>query len=214
MSRASLRWIGAALLLACSAPRVAVADAALRAPPPAEPYLRAISPDLLPRLEREHFVMLPGDAANPGLAQGLVLFSKPYTQVWQLLTQTHRQREYREELAELTHFERTESAVVERHRIRMLFVGLSYHLRYEFDPSRCHIEWSLAPNYQNDIEQISGVWDLYTLGGDRTLGRLGTAVRVGKAMPKSMQDSITRAKVPESLENVRRWVDSDGKWRP
>ncbi len=214
MGRVWLRVCVAALLLACSAPDLAVAGAALLAPPPADPFLRAMSPELLPRLERELFVMLPSDAAAPGLAQGLVVFSQPYAQVWRLLTQTDRQREYRTELAELTNLERSGSVVVERHRIRVLFVGLAYHLRYVFDASAWHIEWSLAPNYENDIQQISGVWDLFDLGGDRTLGRLGTSVGIGSAMPRSMQDSITRNKVPETLDHVRRWVDSGGKWRP
>ena len=214
MGRGSWRLCGAALLLACSAPEFAVADAALLAPPPAEPYLRAISPDLLPRLERERFLMLPSDATAPGLAQGLVVFSQPYALVWRLLAQTERQREYRKELTELTNVERFANGVVDRHRISVLFVHLSYHLRYELDPSAWHIEWSLAPNYENDIQQISGAWDLFDLGGDRTLGRLGSAVRVGTALPRSMQDAITRNKVPETLDNVRRWVDSGGTWRP
>jgi hypothetical protein len=205
---------GAALLLACSAPALAVAGAALLAPPPAEPYLRAISPDLLPRLARERFLMLPSDAVAPDLVQGLVVFSQPYALVWRLLAQTERQREYRSELAELTNVEHFANGVVDRHRIRVLFVGLTYHLRYQLDPSAWHIEWSLAPNYENGMQQISGSWDLFDLGGDRTLGRLGSTVHVGAALPRSLQDAITRKNLPETLDNIRRWVDSGGTWRP
>ena len=214
MGRASWRLCGAALLLACSAPALAVAGAALLAPPPAEPYLRAISPDLLPRLARERFLMLPSDAVAPDLVQGLVVFSQPYALVWRLLAQTERQREYRSELAELTNVEHFANGVVDRHRIRVLFVGLTYHLRYQLDPSAWHIEWSLAPNYENGMQQISGSWDLFDLGGDRTLGRLGSTVRVGSALPRSFQDAVTRKNLPETLDSIRRWVDSGGTWRP
>jgi hypothetical protein len=214
MGRASWRSWGAALLLACGAPGFAVADAGLLAPPPAEPYLRAISPDLLPRLERERSLMLPSDTAEPGLAQGLVVFAQPYPRVWSLLAQTERQREYRKELTELTNVERFANGVVDRHRISMLFVRLTYHLRYELDPAAWHIEWSLAPNYENGMQHISGAWDLFDLGGDRTLGRLGSTVRVGTALPRSLQAAITRKNLPETLDNMRRWVDSGGTWRP
>jgi len=214
MGRASWRLCGAALLLAWSTPEFAAADAALLAPPPAEPYLRSISPDLLPRLERERSLMLPSDAAAPGLVQGLVVFSKPYALVWRLLTQTERQREYRPELTELTNVERFANGVVDRHRISLLFVRLTYHLRYQLDPSTWHIEWSLAPNYENGMQDISGAWDLFDLSGDRTLGRLGSTVRVGSALPRSLQEALTRKNLPETLDNMRRWVDSDGKWRP
>lgn len=214
MGRASWRLCGAALLLACVAPEFAIADTALRAPAPAGPYLRAISPDLRQRLERERFVMLPSDAATPGLVQGLVVFSQPYALVWRLLAQTERQREYRKELTELTNVERFANGVVDRHRISVLFVRLTYHLRYELDPSTWHIEWSLAPNYENGMQYISGAWDLFDLGGDRTLGRLGSTVRVGSALPRSFQDAVTRKNLPETLDNIRRWVDSGGTWRP
>ena len=214
MGRASWKLLRAALFLACSAPGVAAADAPLLAPLPGAPYLRAISPDLLPRLERERLVMLPSDASAPGVAQGLVVFSQPYALVWRLLTQTERQREYRPELTEITNVERFENGVVDRHRISVLFVRLTYYLRYELDPAAWHIEWSLAPNYENGVQQISGTWDLFDLGGGRTLGRLGSTVRVGAVLPRSLQEAITRNKLSETLDNVRQWVDSGGKWRP
>jgi hypothetical protein len=217
MRRWLLRSGGLALVLAWGGAGASAAGAeAPRQPePPAgEPFLAAVSPDLQPRLERERFLMLPSDAARPGLAEGLVLFSQPHRQVWQLLTQTERQREYRPELVELTRVERFANGVVDRHRIRVLFIRLAYHLRYELDPPAWHIAWSLDPHYENGIQQISGSWDLYDMRGDRTLGRFGTTVRVGAALPRSLQDAVTRKNVPETLDNVRLWVDSGGEWRP
>jgi len=214
MGRASWMLLRAALLFACSAAEVAAADAPRLAPLPGEPYLLAISRDLLPGLEREGRVILPSDATAPGVAQGLVVFSQPYALVWRLLTQTERQREYRTELIEITNVERFENGVVDRHGIRVLFVRLTYHLRYELDPAAWHIEWSLAPNYENGLQHVSGTWDLFDLEGGRTLGRLGSTVRVGAALPRSLQEAITRNKLVETLDNVRQWVDSGGKWRP
>ena len=198
------------LLLWCSAPDLAAAEVA---PPPAESYLRSIPPDLLAHLERDRFVVFSGDPATPGLVQGLVEFSQPYPQVWRLLAQTDRQREYRTELTEDTTLERFENGSVDRHRISMLFIRIAYHLRYQLDPGACHIEWSLAPDYENDMQQISGAWDFFDLGANRTLGRLATTVRLGSGMPRSMQDAITRKNLPETLDHVRRWVDSGGTWR-
>jgi hypothetical protein len=208
------RHCGAVLVLVCIAPAFAVADATRVAPPPAAPYLKALTPDLLARLERERTVMLPSDDAAPGVAEGLVIFAQSYDQVWDLLVQTERHREYRKELTELTNVERFENGTVERHRIRVLFVRLTYHLRFELTPAAWHIEWSLAPNYENGMEQISGTWDLFELGRNRTLGRLGSTVRVGGGMPRSLQNAVTRKNLPETLDHVRRWVDSGGTWRP
>lgn len=212
MTRACRNRRGAVLLLVCLVPAVALAEATR--PPPAEPYLKTLPAELRARLEREGTVMLPNDAATPGVAEGLLVFSKPYDQVWALLVQTERQREYRKELAEVTSIERFETGVVERHRIRLLFFGLTYHLRYEFTPSAWRIAWSLAPGHENGLEQIAGTWELLDLGGSRTIGRLGSTVRVGGGMPRSLQNAVTRKNLPETLDHVRRWVDSGGTWRP
>jgi hypothetical protein len=143
-----------------------------------------------------------------------VLFDRPPAQVWSLLQRVERQREYRPELTHVAAVDRFENGVVDRHEIRVLFVQLAYHLRYEFRPDAWRIVWVLDPRFENDVQEISGSWDLFDLSGDRTLGRFGTTVRVGSALPRSLQDAVTRKNVPETLENVRRWVDSGGKWRP
>ena len=206
LRRAARFLCAAALLLAC--------QAAQSAPPPGEPQLRALSPDERAHLEREGVVILPSDRAEPGVTQGLVVFSQPSDQVWRLLTQTERQREYRPELTELTNVERSGNVAVDRNRISVMFIRLAYHLRYEQDPKAWRIAWSLAPGYDNDMQQVSGAWSLFDLGGGRTLGRLASSVVVGSAVPRSMQEALTRKKVPELLDHVRRWVDSGGTWRP
>jgi hypothetical protein len=206
MRRAVRFLCAAALLLAC--------QSAQSAPPPGEPQLRALSAEQRARLERDRLVMLPSDAAEPGVAHGLVFFSQPSEAVWHLLTQTERQREYRPELTELTNVERAGNVAVDRNRISVMFIRLAYHLRYEWDPKAWRIAWSLAPGYDNDMQQVSGTWSLFELGGGRTLGRLASSVVVGSAVPRSMQEALTRKKVPELLDHVRRWVDSGGTWRP
>jgi hypothetical protein len=183
-------------------------------PPSCEAYLAAVSTELQQRLQRERIALLPSDPAKPGVVQGLVLFSQPYTQVWELLNQTARQREYRPEVTQIETLERFPDGVVDEHRIRILFMRLTYHLRYRFEPAAWHIEWALDPRFENGVEQIAGTWDLMDMKGDRTLGKFGTTVRVGAALPRALQDAVTRKKVPETLENVRQWVDANGRWRP
>ena len=44
--------------------------------------------------------------------------------------------------------------------------------------------------------------------------RFGSRIDVGPALPAFLQDMATRSKLPEAMQNVRRWVDSGGTWRP
>ena len=57
-------------------------------------------------------------------------------------------------------------------------------------------------------------WELYELDEKRTLARFGTALEVGPALPTFLQDMVTRSKLPASIEHCRKWVNSDGTYRP
>ena len=46
-----------------------------------------------------------------------------------------------------------------------------------------------------------------------TLGRSGTSVDVGPAVPAFLQDWISRKNLPRTMERVRLWVNSDGKYK-
>ena len=65
-----------------------------------------------------------------------------------------------------------------------------------------------------DLEHVEGFWQLYELSSSQTLGRFGTRVQVGTALPVWLQDYATRQNVPQTMEHVRRWVDSGGTYRP
>ena len=67
---------------------------------------------------------------------------------------------------------------------------------------------------ENDLRDVSGFWQLYDLDETHTLARFGTRVDVGPALPGFLQDYATRKNVPQTMDHVRRWVDSNGTWRP
>ena len=51
------------------------------------------------------------------------------------------------------------------------------------------------------------------MADDQTLGRFGVQVDV-VAVPDFLQNYATRKSVPTTLDSARRWIDSDGQWRP
>jgi hypothetical protein len=76
------------------------------------------------------------------------------------------------------------------------------------------LSWDLDPSFDNDLQRMQGFWELYELGEGRTLGRFGSTVDVGRAVPRMVQDALSRKTVLRTVENTRQWVDSDGRWRP
>jgi hypothetical protein len=95
-----------------------------------------------------------------------------------------------------------------------MLVPLVYRLRHRLDREAARLSWELAPGFESPLRRVEGFWELFALEGGRTLGRFGSVVDVGPALPRSFQGVLTRRTVERSVESCRRWVDSDGSWRP
>jgi hypothetical protein len=158
------------------------------------------------------FLMLGADADDVHIA--LVLFERPKDFVRQMLVQTSRQKEYRPELKRLEPIESTPEGSLDEYRIRVMFVNITYRMRYVVDREHCRISWALDPEFENDLQDVEGFWELHEIDAGRTLARFGTRVDVGPAVPGFIQDFATQKNVPQTVDRTRRWVDSGGTWRP
>jgi hypothetical protein len=143
-----------------------------------------------------------------------VVFEKPRSRVVFLILQAERQREYRPELREIEEVERSPDRRVDEHRMKILFTNVVYRLCLRRDGATDRISWHLDPDFDNDLRSLEGFWEFYELGEGRTLGRFGSKVDVGPVVPRRLQDALSRKTVLGTVDNTRKWVDSDGRWRP
>jgi hypothetical protein len=183
-------------------------------PASAQALLDAQPEDRREELFEERMVLLPSDGLPEGQVEALVLFSQPPEKVWELLLQRERQQEFRPELTALSVTERDANGLLEEQHLKIAFLTVSYRLRDRFDAANRTLSWELDPSFESMLEHVSGYFELHELAGGRTLARFGTKVSVSPAVPGFLQNGITRKNVPETLENTRQWVDSDGLWRP
>jgi hypothetical protein len=183
-------------------------------PASAQALLDSQPKDLIEDLMEERLVLMKTDGSDKGLVEALVLFSKPPEEVWPLLIQRERQKEYRPELTSVEIVQREENALVEEQHLKIAFLKVGYRLTDRFDPATRTLTFELDPSFESQLEHVSGYWELHALDGGRTLARFGTRVNVSSAVPGFLQNGITRKNVPDTLENTRQWVDSGGKWRP
>ena len=95
-----------------------------------------------------------------------------------------------------------------------MLMRISYWLRYHWDPATGRISWELDPRFPNDLRVEDGSWQLEAVDADHTIGRLATRVDVGPELPSFLQELATRKNLPQTLEQCRRWIDSDGRYRP
>jgi hypothetical protein len=226
-------WIAAATLAAGPGPD-AVAETApsspsgtaseagahreLEASQSAEDILAAQPRDLVDRLMAENILVLEEIQAEGPLRGGIisayVLFDQPVDRVYRLLAQSARQSEFRPELTRIETVETGPRGPVDEQRLKILFRHYVYRIAYQLFPEHRRIEWNLDERFDNDLARLTGFWALYAMADGRTLGRSGTSVDVGPAVPAILQDWITRKSVPETMKRVRMWVNSGGTYRP
>lgn len=185
--------------------------------PSAELVLEGQAPAVVQDLKRNHVAVL-ADGGGPGsesLVVALVLFDQPRARVTGLLREAERQTEYRPELVAVRTVTARDGQRVDEQRIRILFHELVYRVRYREDSSG-RLSWDLDQGFENDLARMRGFWEFYEFEADpgRTLGRFGSDVDVGRAVPRFVQKGLGRKTVFRYVENLRRWIDSDGTWRP
>jgi hypothetical protein len=174
--------------------------------------------DVLARLAEKKVVVVQEvvdeGALSGGLITAFVVFAEPVERTYRFLSQTGRQAEFRSELTGIETVEVTAHGTIDEHRLKILFRRYVYRLEYELDPAKRQIHWKLDERFGNDLRMLDGFWELYAMDDGRTLGRFGTSVDVGPAVPAFLQDWITRKNMPSTMERVRLWVDSGGTYRP
>ena len=205
------RCFAAALLGCLAAAGPASAQSASGTVVTARSILAEQPQDVLDELESKSWVMIE-DSADATFVTALVIFEAPLDRSMRLISQTGRQVEFRPELKANDTLETYEDGTLERQRLKIMFTSIVYHLRYHVDFEAHRVSWDLDTSRENDLKEVSGYWELYAIDESRTLVKFGTRVDVG-SLPGFLQDYATRKNVPKSLQNARRWVNSDGTWR-
>jgi hypothetical protein len=186
------------------------------APPTAESVLAQEPPELVEELRARGLVVLEDVASREPatFVIAYVRFAQPRPRVVALVSDPARQREWRTDLHSVDTVERTEWVRIDEIHLRVMFRELVYRVRYERDPATDRIAWRLDPRFENDLATFDGFWEFYPAEGGGTLGRFGTRVDAGAAIPAFLQRELTRRNVVGTMENCRKWVDSGGTWRP
>jgi hypothetical protein len=184
----------------------------------AEQVLAGEPAELVTALEKQKVLVVEdvgGDGAR-SFVVAWVIFERSPDQVLARLREAERQPEYRPELGGVETVERFENGRVDEQRLRILFTEFVYRLRYTEEPATGRLEWKLDPRFENDLRAMEGFWELYSYSSnpERTLARFGSNVDVGPAVPRFVQKGLSRNTVLRYVKNTRRWVDSDGSWRP
>jgi len=149
-----------------------------------------------------------------GFIQAIVVFEQPRQKTLELLAQTHRQMEFLPNLRNVRSVARHENESLDHHEIKIIFTKLEYRVRNHWSHEEWTMWWHLEPGYANDMASLDGYWRFYELADGGTVAIYASRIDVGPYLPASLQASLSRKKLEESLRHFRSWVNSGGSYRP
>ena len=153
------------------------------------------------------------ESTSKGMVYAAIIFNKPISEVWGLMTHGWRQEEYLPNLDRTILVKKLPDGDIIENRVKILFLNLNFWVRGYHDPDRYYVRWTLADGYQNDLKTLEGFWQYYYVDDTHTLARYGTHTETGFGVPAKVQEYLARRDVPESLGRVKKWVESNGTWR-
>jgi hypothetical protein len=189
----------------------------LSSPPLPPKALEGLSVTDIASLEAGKIVVLKQDSGEgknkKSLIKASLLFDQPIEKVWSMLKQTDRQKEYLPHLREAKIIEGNNDGNITEFMLKIMFFNIRYRVDHKFENGTYKLSWHLDPNYKNDLKELYGYYQLYKVDDTHTLARYGSRVDIGLLVPAFIEDALTRKDLPTALGNVKKWIDSGGKFR-
>jgi hypothetical protein len=172
--------------------------------------LKSVTPDELSRL-RHDGVLVREPAFVPGMTFGaLMTVAQGARATFEMLAQPSKQACYLTEVAKSLSVERGPSTEVVEFEVKK-FGTSRYRVVHRFDRDRLHIEWTLDPNFDNDLRTLRGYFTVWAVDEKHALVEYGTAVDAKRWLPDFIQRRAMRSDVPAALRRLRAFLESGGR---
>ncbi len=189
----------------------------LSSPPLPKEALAGLSVTDTADLEAGKIVVLKQDSgegrSKKSLIKASLIFDRPIDEVWRLIKCTECQKQYLPDLRESKLVKSSSDDNITEFLLKITVFNIRYRVYHKFQNDIYRAQWHLDPGYNNDLKELYGYWQFYRLDDNRTLARYGSKVDVGVMIPGFIEDYLTRKDLPKALDAVKKWVDSDGKYR-
>lgn len=164
----------------------------------------------------EPFARPDGKAAGRGL--GGITIDRPAREVWVTLARFDDKAEYMPRLKSVVVLEQTPEPASTRLRVRMVadasVTTARYTMVFHLDEAAQTIRWKLDPSApDNSIADAEGEYRLYAVSEAKTLLVYKSYVDTGRALPRFIQNYVTRRSLPDLLRAIKRRVESGGQWK-
>jgi ribosome-associated toxin RatA of RatAB toxin-antitoxin module len=100
---------------------------------------------------------------------------------------------------------RTDTAVNVKFTIEVVLVKVTYYLTHKVDRAAGIITWTLDKSKPNEIAATDGFWGLKPYK-DGTLVYYSVSADTGRAIPKTIEDYLTKKDLPNIINSIKKRV--------
>jgi len=177
---------------------------------------KGLSPEQIKKIKAGEIIILDKDQSSGDEAkrfiQAAMIFNQPIEAAWNLFIQTEKQEQYLPRLYDSPLVERYATWDKVDFYVKFAFIDIKYRVKHNYDNEQFYFYWALDPSYKNDLNHLEGYWRLYKVDDTHTLARYGTIVMLSELIPKSIMEEMTRRDLPESMQAVKKYIDSGGSY--
>lgn len=211
-------FVGFAIAIALICAAVVFGAAPPGAPTDKHPEAyKGLTPDGIAKIKKGEILILKNieaGASPSGMIEAAIIFNQPIDKVWELLvTKCDEQNKFLPYLEKSTLLKKEGNHMFIDFYLKIMNVGMDYRVDHIIEKDKYYFHWALDPSYKNKLKTLKGYWRFYYIDDTHTLARYGTWFEIGIGVPEFVQSFLIKRDLPESLNNVKKFVDSGGKWR-
>ena len=168
------------------------------------------------KLEKGEIILTSGIKRINGVDKALVgaylIFSQPITTVWKLMLHPEKEATFLPDLNSSKLLWRKGNKVEVEFTVKIMFVKVVYRVIHTYYPEKYYFNWTLDPNYDNDLKYFYGEWQLYPLPNGKTLAKYMAIVHASPLVPGFIERKLAKSNIPKNMKAFQKWINSNGKY--
>lgn len=153
-----------------------------------------------------------GKASGRGI--GAIVVDRPLADVWAVVSHYEDKAEYQPRVEKVWVLEKQPDHLKVRMQINASVTTARYTADFQLDHEAHTVRWRLDKNApDNTIKDCDGGYQLAEVEPGKTLVVYQGWVDSGRAVPRFIQEYMTRRSIPNLLRAVKKRVESGGTWK-
>jgi hypothetical protein len=153
------------------------------------------------------------DGKIHGHGESYAVINAPIDRCWKIFTEFDKHQLYfpRKKKSEVVKSEGNKYWVYKQ--FEFYVVTVEYTVLYTVDKERRRVDFDMDKSYPHDLEDTAGYFQFEKLDDKRTLFTYAaTRVETGLKVPGFIQEYLTSRDLPAVVLNVKKRIESGGKW--